>query len=156
MIRGLKVLQKHTVPFDLLFFAKHLHHAQTLGEILPDLPMVIDHLAKPEIKQQRTDNWLDHFKAAARLPNIYCKLSGMVTEAAWQRWQQTDFEPYLDVVFEAFGSRRIMYGSDWPVCSVAARYSGVVGILSTYTEKLSEEEKADIWGGTACRFYGLE
>ena len=92
MLRGLKVLEKHRVPFDLLFFAKHLHHAATLARMFPELPLVLDHLAKPMIKARRLDNWEANFREAASYPNVYCKLSGMVTEADWNAWKASRLE----------------------------------------------------------------
>lgn len=156
VVRGLKVLEKHGVPFDLLFFTKHLQHAQTLAEHLPTLPMVIDHLAKPEIKDGRTDNWLANFKAAAAHENIYCKLSGMITEADWKHWKPSDLRPYVETALELFGPDRCMYGSDWPVCELAGSYESVHGALAECVDTLSDAEKAKIFGETATRFYGLE
>jgi L-fuconolactonase len=155
IIRGLRVLEKHGVPFDLLFFVKHLKHAQTLGEALPNLPMVIDHLAKPEIKDGRIDNWEANFRAAARFPNIYCKISGMVTEADWKHWKAEDLMPYIEIALEAFGPERCMYGSDWPVCELAGSYERVVGAAREVFGSLSQTEQELIFGGTAQKFYGI-
>lgn len=156
VIRGLKVLEKHSVPFDLLFYVKHLHHAETLGRELPGLPMVIDHLSKPEIKAQRLDNWVDNFRTAAQFPNITCKLSGMITEADWQNWKASDLQQYVDVALEAFGPKRCMFGSDWPVCELAGSYQQVHNALAECLSELSEDEQTEIFGKTAERFYGLE
>lgn len=156
VIRGLKVLEQHQIPFDLLFFVKHLHHAKTLGEALPDLPMVIDHLAKPEIKAGEISNWKDNFIAASKCPNIYCKLSGMVTEANWQQWKPADLKPYVDLALEHFGPERCMYGSDWPVCELAGSYFQVHDALADLIESLSDTERAAIWSETAIKFYGLQ
>lgn len=156
IIRGLKVLEQHAVPFDLLFYVKHLHHATTLARELPELPMVIDHLAKPRIKEQVTDDWMDNFRAAAEFPNIFCKLSGMITEADWKNWKPADLKPYVETALEAFGPERCMYGSDWPVCELAGSYAQVHGALVETLGPLSETENAAIFGGTAIRFYGLE
>lgn len=109
--------QKHKVPFDLLFFTQHLKHAVTLGQSLPELPMVIDHLSKPKIKDRKIDEWKKDLQAAAKFPNIYCKLSGMVTEADWKNWKPADLKPYVDVVLKLV-LERCMYGSDWPVCEL--------------------------------------
>ena len=107
IVRGLQVLEKHCVPFDLLFYVKHLRHAAGLAQMLPDLPMVIDHLAKPRIKDHAVDGWLEDLRAAAKYPNIYCKLSGMITEADWQGWQASDLKPYVAAALEAFGPRAV-------------------------------------------------
>lgn len=156
VIRGLKVLQKHGVPFDLLFYVKHLTHATTLAEALPDLPMVIDHLAKPRIKAHVMDEWLDNFRAAAKYPNVYCKLSGMVTEADWQTWRPADLKPYVDAALEAYGPQRLMFGSDWPVCELAASYERVHAALIEALGPISETEHEAIFGGTAAKFYQLQ
>jgi len=156
VIRGLKIVEKHQVPFDLLFFVKHLQHAKTLGEQLPDLPMVIDHLAKPEIKAGNFDNWKDNFIAASKFPNIYCKLSGMITEANWSSWTPNDLQPYVDLALEHFGPERCMYGSDWPVCELAGSYRQVHDSLAELISKLSESEQDAIWYKTASSFYRLE
>lgn len=156
IIRGLKVLEKHQVPFDLLFYVKHLKHAATLGRQLPNLPMVIDHLAKPQIKAGNVAGWQDDLKAAAECPNIFCKLSGMVTEADWENWKPADLKPYVETALEAFGPDRLMYGSDWPVCELAASYQQVIDALRDVIGPLSETEEAKIFGGTATKFYGLK
>ncbi|MBI3855633.1 MAG: amidohydrolase family protein [Planctomycetes bacterium] len=155
VVRGLKVLEKHKVPFDLLFHVKHLKHAATLAKKLPNLPMVIDHLAKPRIKDHVTEGWIEPLRAAAKFPNVHCKLSGMVTEADWKAWSVADLKPYVDAALEAFGPDRSMYGSDWPVCLLAAPYPKVFGALQELLAKLSEAERAKIFGGTAAKFYGL-
>lgn len=155
VLRGLKSLEKHQVPFDLLFYVKHLHHAQTLGRELPDLPMVIDHLAKPKIKQQSFADWEANFRAAAQYPNIYCKLSGMVTEADWQAWKPADLQRYVDIALESFGPTRLMYGSDWPVCELAGSYQQVFEALQHCLQSLSPDERREIYSGTATRFYRL-
>lgn len=155
VLRGLKVLQKHKVPFDLLFRVRHLHHAQTLAQRLPELPMVLDHLAKPHIKEHRIDDWIGPLKAAARFPNVYCKLSGMVTEADWQHWRPSDFKPYVEAALEAFGPDRCMFGSDWPVCELAASYGDVYDALSDALGPISDSERTAIFGRTAQAFYRL-
>ena len=155
VLRGLGVLEKHNIPFDLLFYVKHLHHAQQLGQQFPNLPMVIDHLSKPEIKGQRLDNWEANLKDAAKFPSMMCKLSGMVTEADWQAWKPADLKPYIEIVLEAFGPERCMYGSDWPVCELAATYEQVHNALADTVGCLSESELENIFGATANRFYRL-
>jgi len=156
VVRGLKVLEKHRVPFDLLFYVKHLKHAAALAKKLPDLPMVVDHLAKPRIKDHVTQGWIEPLKAAAEFPNVHCKLSGMVTEADWKAWKPADLKPYVDAALEAFGPDRCMAGSDWPVCLLAAPYPSVVGALRELLGPLSASDRAKIFGGTAEIFYGLK
>ncbi len=156
VLRGLGVLEKHGVPFDLLFYVKHLKHAATLAERFPNLPMVIDHLAKPRIKDHSVSDWEPAFRAAGRYPNVYCKLSGMVTEADWNGWTADDLKPYVQTALEVFGPDRLMFGSDWPVCELAATYEEVHQTLGDALGPISDAEKAMIFGGTAARFYGLD
>jgi len=155
VLRGLRVLEKHRVPFDLLFYVKHLKHATTLATMLPDLPMVIDHLAKPEIKAGRLDGWREDLEAAARHPHMHCKLSGLVTEADWNAWKPADLRPYVEVALNAFGPSRCMFGSDWPVCELAASYQQVHDALREIVGQLGASELDQIFGGTASQFYGL-
>jgi L-fuconolactonase len=155
VLRGLKVLETHAVPFDLLFYVKHLRHVPALAKQLPELPMVIDHLAKPHIKDRQMDDWLPHFKAASEFQNIYCKLSGMITEADWRRWTAADLKPYVESALELFGPERLMFGSDWPVCELAGTYERVFEALNEALGPLSDAERAAIFGGTASRFYKL-
>ncbi len=155
IVRGLKVLEKHGVPFDLLFYVKHLKHAATLGQMLPNLPMVINHLAKPRIKVQALDDWLPQFKAAAKCPNIVCKLSGLITEADWQKWKPADLKPYVSAALEHFGPERCMYGSDWPVSELAGSYERVFGALKEALGPISAEDTKKIFEETARRFYQL-
>lgn len=155
VVRGLKVLERHEVPFDLLFYVKHLKHAATVARQVPALPLVIDHLAKPRIKEGITVGWIDDLRAAARCENMYCKLSGMVTEADWENWTAADLQPYVDAALEAFGPDRLMFGSDWPVCELAGSYERVCEALREVLGPLSAAEKSAIFGGTAKRFYRL-
>ncbi len=155
VINGLKVLQKHQVPFDLLFFVKHLKHAETVARQVPDLPLVIDHLAKPQIKFGVTENWLPHLKSAAACDNVFCKLSGMITEADWERWKPDDLQRYVNYALDLFGPDRCMYGSDWPVCELAGTYEQAHGALKTCISSLSANEQKKIFGETAQRFYRL-
>jgi L-fuconolactonase len=155
VIRGLRVLEKHGVPFDLLFYVKHLHHVPEIARQVPNLPMVIDHLAKPEIKSQRMDNWLPNLKAAAKIPTVFCKLSGLITEADWQNWKVSDLRPYIDAAFEHFGPERCMFGSDWPVCELAGSYQQVFDVMDDMCGSLSYREEANLFGETARRFYRL-
>ena len=156
IVRGLRVLQKHQVPFDLLFFTQHLKHAATLAAALPELPMVIDHLSKPKIKDQNLLDWSRDLQQAARFPNVFCKLSGMVTEADWNHWKPADLKPFVEIALEAFGPERCMFGSDWPVCELAASYEAVFSTLRELTQKLTVNEQNLIFGETAKRFYRLQ
>jgi len=155
VLRGLKVLEAHGVPFDLLLYVKHLCHVPTLARHVPALPMVIDHLAKPRIKAGRTYDWLPHFRAAAAFPNVYCKLSGMITEADWRQWTAADLKPYVQTALECFGPERCLYGSDWPVCELAGTYQQVYDALHEALGPMSQADGNMIFGETARRFYRL-
>ena len=155
IIAGLRVLEKHQCPFDLLFYNQHLRHAATLGQLLPDLPMVIDHLAKPRIREQQTGGWGAELKEAAAMPNLFCKLSGMITEADWENWKPADLKPYVETALEAFGPDRCMFGSDWPVCELAGSYQQVYEALVEVLGPISADERGQLFGGTAARFYRL-
>src|SRR5690606_20139457 len=129
----------------LLFYVKHLPHVPALVKHLPDLPMVIDHLAKPKIKERRTTDWRPHLAAAAAFPNVSCKLSGLVTEADWRHWSVDDLKPYVRAAVDLFGPERCLFGSDWPVCTLAAGYEQVYEALEAALGPLSESERAAIF-----------
>lgn len=156
ILRGIKVLEKHQLPFDLLFYAKHLKHAPTVAAHVPELPLVIDHLSKPNIKEKQFDQWATEIRAAAAHENVFCKLSGMITEADWDNWKPEDLKPYVETAIEAFGTKRCMYGSDWPVCVLAGHYEEVFGALESLIGDLSETEQDEIFCQTAKQFYKLE
>ena len=156
ILRGLEVLQKHAVPFDLLFYTKHLRHAAQLARELPELPMVVDHISKPKIKDGIIEGWEADIRKAAEAPNVFCKLSGMITEADWQSWKPADLKPYVEIALEAFGPERCMFGSDWPVCELAGSYEQVHSALVEVLGPLSESENARIFGETAREFYNLQ
>lgn len=153
--RGLAALRAYDLTYDILIFPRHLPVACQVVAQYPDQPFVLDHIAKPFIGDRVIDPWAEGIQRLAAFPNVYCKASGLVTEADWQRWQPVDLRPYLDTVFEAFGPKRIMFGSDWPVCTVAGTYAEVAHVIYDYVEHLSEHEQAAVWGETACGFYGL-
>lgn len=155
VLRGLKVLEKHRVPFDLLFYVKHLPHASTLARKFPDLPLVIDHLSKPRVKDRIMEGWIGPLREASKFPNVYCKLSGLVTEADWRCWTVADLRPYVQAALEFFGPDRCMFGSDWPVCLLAAPYLRVREALREALGPLTAHELSKIFGGTAEKFYGL-
>jgi L-fuconolactonase len=153
---GIGELKKHGFTYDILIFPDQLQYVSAFVGGFPDQKFVIDHLAKPYIKDRKIDEWAKDIRAVAKHENLYCKVSGMVTEADWKNWKPEDFTPYLDVVFEAFGADRLMFGSDWPVCKVAADYTAMKGIVEQYTAKLSANEQTAFWGGNATRFYNLK
>jgi L-fuconolactonase len=153
--RGLAHLAEFRLAYDLLIFPRHLPVACELVAQFPEQPFVLDHIAKPAIKDHTLSPWDQELRRLAAFPNVCCKVSGLVTEADWQAWQPADFRPYLDAVFAAFGPRRIMFGSDWPVCTLAASYAQVAALAGEYLRQLSPAEQAEVLGGTAARFYGL-
>lgn len=154
-LRGLKVLERYGVPYDLLFYDRHLRHAATVADAVPNLPLVLDHLSKPRIKDGAIDEWARELRQAAQRPNLYAKLSGLITEADWKSWSVDHLRPYVEVALEAFGPQRLMYGSDWPVCELAGSYAQVFEAAKTLIADLSPEEQAKIWSGTAQSFYNL-
>jgi L-fuconolactonase len=151
--RGLAVLERLDVPFDLLLRPRHLRHVPRLSERLPRLRMVIDHIAKPEIASGKTEPWASELRAAAENPNVWCKLSGMVTEADRASWTAQDLAPYVETTLEAFGPERLMYGSDWPVCTLAASYDRVIDALLTVLGELDDATDTQLFGGSARAFY---
>ena len=155
-VRGLRQLRPYGLTYDLLIYPQQLPAAVQLVAMLPEQPFVLDHLAKPRIKTGAIQEWRRDVEALAQHGNVCCKVSGMVTEAEWRGWKPADFTPYLDVVLQAFGPERLMFGSDWPVCLLAGEYSEVVGIVADFFGRLSAAEQQFIWGGTATRFYGLK
>jgi L-fuconolactonase len=155
-LRGIAILAEFGLTYDILIYPRHLPVAYELVARFPEQPFVLDHIAKPPIKDGLLEPWASDLGRLARHPNVWCKVSGLVTEADWGDWQANDFYPYLDIVFEAFGAGRIMFGSDWPVCTLAARYEEVAGVLAGYASALSTDEQTSVWGGTARQFYGLE
>ncbi len=152
---GLAVLEKHRVPFDLLFYLKHLKHAETVARRFPGLPLVIDHLGKPDIQSGQIDQWRLDLSRAAEHANVYCKLSGMITEADWESWTIDDLRPYVEIAVELFGVERCMFGSDWPVCQLAGSYRQVLDSLQACLSGLSDSERQQIMGRTAADFYRL-
>jgi L-fuconolactonase len=154
-LRGIGRLKKFGLTYDLLLYARHLPAACELVKRFPEQPFILDHISKPLIKDRKLEPWATDIRRLAGFPNVTCKISGMVTEADWKNWKPTDFKPYLDVVFECFGPERLMVGSDWPVCTLAANYATVMQIAADYISKLSKDEQAAVWGGNALKFYGL-
>lgn len=154
-LRGIAALKEFGFTYDILIYPKHLSAALELVKQFPDQPFVIDHMAKPFIKDGLIEEWKKGIQAIARYPNVYAKVSGMVTEADWNKWKALDFVPYLDTVTEAFGINRLLYGSDWPVCLVAASYADMIGMVRNYFLSFSPAEQASVFGGNAANFYHL-
>lgn len=154
--RGVSLLKKFGYTYDILIFPDQLGYTREFVAAFPDQPFIIDHIAKPHIRDRYiTEEWKDAIRAVARYPNVWCKISGMVTEADWKNWKPEHFKPYLDTVVEAFGPKRIVFGSDWPVCLVAAGYEQVVAVVEEYFAGFAAEDRAAFFGGNAVEFYRL-
>jgi L-fuconolactonase len=154
--RGIGLLKSFNFSYDILIYPKHLPAAINLVEQFPEQRFVLDHSAKPKIRNAQIESWAQGIRTLASHNNTYCKLSGMVTEANWKRWPRDQFSPYLDVVFDAFSPDRLMFGSDWPVCLLAAEYTQVKELVADYVRDLPVEQQKKIFGLNASRFYGLE
>lgn len=154
-LSGVRKLHKYNFTYDLLVYHHQLEEALAFVKQVPETKIVIDHLAKPSIGTQEKKFWEENIAAMASFPNIFCKISGMVTEARWASWKYEDLAPYLDVVWKAFGANRLMYGSDWPVCLLAASYDRQFSIVQTYLKAFSVSEKNLVLGENAERFYNL-
>ncbi|WP_183572365.1 amidohydrolase family protein [Mucilaginibacter sp. X5P1] len=154
-LHGISLLKKYNYTYDILIFPDQLKYTAKFVAQFPDQPFVIDHIAKPNIKQAEIADWEKDIKAVAQFENVFCKVSGMVTEADWQNWKPADFNPYLDVIADNFGTDRLMFGSDWPVCKIAAEYEQVAGIIAAYFSAFSKIEQENIFGGNAARFYNI-
>lgn len=154
-LRGLSLLAQYNLTYDLLLFPKHLPVAVKVVEQFPAQRFVLDHIAKPRIAQHLIAPWEADIRALASFENVYCKVSGMVTEAAWGQWEPDDFKPYLDVVFECFGPERLMFGSDWPVCTVSGPYASVLGLVDNYLQQFPAAAQEKVLGQNATDFYHL-
>ncbi|WP_321827922.1 amidohydrolase family protein [Maribacter dokdonensis] len=152
---GIGELAALNLTYDLLVFPNQLKNSIQLVSKFSNQKFVLDHIAKPPIKSGEINDWKAAITALAKNPNVYCKLSGLTTEANWSSWNISDFTPYIDVVFEAFGTDRIMFGSDWPVCLLAGSYSKNKDIITSYIQQLSPTEQAQIMGLNAMDFYNL-
>jgi L-fuconolactonase len=155
VVHGLSVLARSDLTYDLLVRPQHLQSVTQLALRLPDLRMVVDHLAKPLINRGELEPWRTDLANVAKHPNIYCKLSGMITEADHQRWRVEDIFPYIDTVLELFGPQRLMFGSDWPMCQLAGDYSEALAVTHQALTGLTAGEREMIFGRTAVNFYRL-
>lgn len=155
-LNGISKLEKYKFTYDILIFPKHLENAVKLVERFPNQNFVIDHLAKPDFKNKEFSEWEKGIKAIAKYPNVLCKVSGLVTEADWNNWTATDFTYCLDVVTEAFGIDRLMFGSDWPVSLLAASYADSCDIAEQYFSKFPKEDQDKFWSRNAINFYQLQ
>lgn len=155
-IRGLGLLNAYDLAYDILIYPQHLPTARELVSHFPSQRFVLDHLAKPFIKDQKLEPWKEGIRQLAGYPNVYCKISGMVTEALWNAWKPENFFPFLDAAFEAFGEDRVMFGSDWPVCLVAANaYDDVLNIPVAYLKATSPKSLDKFLALNCARFYKL-
>jgi L-fuconolactonase len=147
------VLQNNDICFDFLTHPRHLPYALQIMEEFPKLRAVIDHISKPRIRDGEMHPWADQMEKIASYERVYCKLSGMITEADHQNWKPSDLEPYVSHILRTFGPHRLMFGSDWPVCTLAGSYEDVLTALESNLSNLTEQQLNDIFGGTASRFY---
>ncbi len=153
--RGIQALQAQGLVYDVLIFERQLEEAIRFIDRHPNQVFVLDHIAKPQIKIDQLDPWQANIRELAKRENVSCKLSGMVTEADFENWTEQQLRPYLDTVLAAFGSDRLMFGSDWPVCLVASAYKRWHDLICEYIQPLSSDEQAAIMGDTAIRAYKL-
>ena len=154
-MHGVHALRRFDFTYDILVYPFQLGATLEFVRKLPDQKLVIDHIAKPYIKDQYIDGWSVLMREIANYPYVYCKISGIITEAAWHQWTYEQIVPYLDVVFEAFGPDRVMFGSDWPVCLVSGTYADVYGLVERYTSGFSSDDKAKLFGLNGQAFYGV-
>ena len=152
---GLAALRGHDLAYDILIFERHLPQTIQFVDRHPQQVFVLDHLAKPRIKERQLQPWRKHIMELAERSNVYCKISGMVTEADFANWTEADLRPYFETVLEAFGPNRLMFGSDWPVCLVACDYARWVSLVKSWIKQLSAAEQARVMGGTAVEAYRL-
>lgn len=154
--RGISLLAQFGFTYDILIFPTQLEAALKLVQNFPEQKFVIDHIAKPYIKSGKVDEWGYFMQQIAENPNTWCKVSGIVTEADWQNWTYEQIEPFLDVVLQAFGPGRLLYGSDWPVCLLAASYRQVKNMAEKFAERFTETEKKQFFAQNTIEFYGLK
>lgn len=153
--RGISLLKQFGFTYDILIYHYQLKAAIEFVRLFPEQPFVIDHIAKPDIKNHEINIWAAQMKEIAKNKNVFCKVSGMVTEADITNWKKEDLLPYMDVVFENFGAERIMFGSDWPVCLLATDYNALYKIVSEYISALNKDKQDAVLGNNAAAFYHL-
>jgi L-fuconolactonase len=153
--RGISLLEDRNLTYDILIYPKHLRVAAELVSRFPRQRFVLDHLAKPDIRSGELREWEKGIRELASCRFVYCKLSGLVTEADWNRWARDDIRPYLDVAFDCFGAQRLLVGSDWPVCTVAADYARVISLVDEYVAGRPAADRDAVMGGNAARLWRL-
>ncbi len=154
--QGIRALKAYDLTYDILIVERQLLEAIRFVDRHPEQTFVLDHIAKPRIRENLLSPWRKNITELALRENVFCKISGLVTEADHKQWTAEQLYPFLDTALENFGPQRLMFGSDWPVCLVATKYSAWAELVRAYTSHLSAEEQADIFGGTACRAYRIE
>ena len=154
-MRGIGCLRQFRLKYDLLIYPRQLPAAIALVRRFPDQPFVLDHMAKPRIRDRAMSPWREQIRELASHPHVFCKVSGLVTEADHAGWRAGDLQAYFDVVLEAFGPRRLMFGSDWPVCLLASEYGRWLEVLTQWTSGFSPAESEGFWGANCGRFYGI-
>jgi len=155
VLHGLSAIARAGLVYDLVITAGQLGASARAAAAVPDLVFILDHLGKPPIAAGHTEPWAQDLRGLAALPNTVAKLSGLVTEADWRRWQVADLRPYTEVALDALGPARMMFGSDWPVCTLAANYPNVLAAARDLTAGLSPAEREALFAGTATSVYGL-
>lgn len=155
VLSGFRQLSRYGLSYDLLVHTRHLKYVPQVVESAPDLAFVIDHLAKPPIAKKEIKQWSQALKPLASYPNVHCKVSGLVTEANWTSWQSDDLRPYVEYALELFGADRLMFGSDYPVCLLAASYDRVLDAFQEILEPLTESDRDKIFSNNAAKFYRL-
>jgi L-fuconolactonase len=155
-LRGISYLEKYNYVYDILIFPNQLEMALEFVKKFPNNKFVIDHIAKPNIKDNLYREWAKLMSKISNYENVFCKMSGMITEADYKLWTPDQITPYMDLVLKSFGSKRILFGSDWPVCLVAGSYKKVKELVVNFIEKLSENEKANVMGKNAINLYNIK
>ena len=154
-LRGISILEKYNYTYDILVYPYQLGATLEFVKKFPNHKFVIDHIAKPYIKDGFYDGWAVLMNEIAKQEHVFCKLSGMITEADYNYWTANQIQPYMDLVLEVFGTDRVMFGSDWPVCLVAGNYSKVKSLTTNFISDLSADEQENIMGANAIKFYNL-
>jgi len=154
-LRGISVLEEFDLAYDILIYTRHLQVAAEFVKRFPRQRFVLDHMAKPPIRNGNIDSWAQGISRLAAFPNVFCKLSGLVTEADWQHWVPQQIVPFLNVAFESFGPDRLMIGSDWPVCLLAASYERTTDVVKSYLLQTKSGSRDRVLGGNAQRFWRL-
>ncbi|MGA8026161.1 MAG: amidohydrolase family protein [Bryobacteraceae bacterium] len=153
---GIGALMPLNLAYDILIFGRHLPQTITFVDKHPNQTFVLDHLGKPRVRNGEISPWRENIRDLAMRENVYCKISGLATEANYSSWTEAQLRPYLDTVLAAFGPQRLMFGSDWPVCLVAISYSHWISIVSNAIRSLTQSEQQRIWSGTAAEAYRLK